>query len=62
MRHGVDECVVLLVPPGFTDQEDGVHDDAREDHQKQDDAEDEEQPLAPVEDDPADVQRDDERR
>ena len=59
MRHRVDERIVLLVPARFAHKEDGVHHDAREDHQKQDDPEDEQQPFAPVEDDPADVQRDD---
>ena len=36
-----------------------LSDDARDDHEEQDDAEDEQQPLAPVDDDPADVERDD---
>ena len=58
---GVDERVVLLVAPDLAHQEDRIEDEARDDEREQDDAEAEQQAFAPVDDDPADVQRDGDR-
>src|SRR3954468_7827602 len=58
VRHRVDERVVLLVAPDLADQEDGVHDAERDDDEEKDRAEHDQHPLAPVQDQPADIQRD----
>ena len=53
----VDEGIVLFVPTHFPHQEDGVQHDAGNDDEEEDDAEDEKEAFAPVEQDPADVER-----
>jgi len=53
----VDEGIVLFVPAHFPHQEDGVQHDAGNDDEEEDDAEDEKEAFAPVEQDPADVER-----
>ena len=58
MRDGVEKAVLLFVSVNFANQENGVDDDSGDDQGKEDDAEDERNDLAPVEDDPGDVQRD----
>jgi hypothetical protein len=58
MGDGVQEGIVLLVPPDLPDQENRVEDHAGDDQQKQDDAQDRQDPHPPVEDNPADIERD----
>jgi hypothetical protein len=55
--NGVDEAVVLLAAANFTQQKGGVHDHARNDHGKKDHPEEQQHSLAPVEDDPSDIER-----
>ena len=56
---GVDERLVLLVAADLAHQEDRIEHDAGDDEGKHDEAGDEQPGLAPVEDDPADVEGDD---
>src|SRR3954467_1493444 len=49
---------VLFVAPDLADQEDGVHDAKRDDDEEKDRAEYDQHPLAPVQHQPADIQRD----
>ena len=58
VRDGVDESVVLLVAPDFTHEKNRVEDQPADDDQEEDDAEDEQHPGTPVDDDPTDVERD----
>ena len=53
---GVDERVVLFVPPDFAHKEDRVQHHARDDERENQDAEDQQPGFAPVDDDPADVE------
>ena len=63
VRDGVDERVVLLVAADFAHQEGGVQDHAGNDHGEQQDAEKQQDAVAPIEQDPADVEeQDDEMR
>jgi hypothetical protein len=57
VRDGVDEGVVLLVAAYLADEEGGVEDEAGDDDGEEDDAEDEQRDLSPVEQNPADVER-----
>src|SRR5579863_5529550 len=64
-RHGsfqfvsdsVDETVVLLAPPNLMHQEAGVYDHAGDDESKEDDAEEQQHALPPVENDPSNIER-----
>jgi hypothetical protein len=58
VRDGIEEGIVLLVPADLTHQKDGVQHHAGDDQQEEDDAEDREDAHPPVEDNPADVERD----
>src|SRR6266851_2086625 len=59
--NGVDEAVVLLAAAKLTHQEAGVHDHARDDQRKKDDAKEQQHSLAPVEDNPSDIKSNRER-
>jgi hypothetical protein len=61
VRDGVDEGVVLLVATDFAYEEGCVEDEPRDDQDEEDDAEDKQRHLAPVEQNPADVERQRER-
>lgn len=56
MRDGVDKAVMLLVPANFPDQKNGVQGQAGDNHQKKDDAENQQGYLPPMKNYPADVQ------
>ncbi len=56
MRDGVDERIVLFVPPDFADQEGGVQNQAGDDGGEDEHAEDQGRDLPPGHDHPADVQ------
>src|SRR5262245_1379289 len=49
---------MLFVAPNLANEEDRIDDDAGDDHQEEDRPEDDEDALAPVQHEPADVQRD----
>ena len=49
MRDGVDEGVVLFVAPDLAHQEDGVQHHAGNDHRQQQDAEEQQDAIVPVE-------------
>jgi hypothetical protein len=49
---------VLLVAADLAHQEDGVEHQAADDDEEEDDAQDEQHPGSPVDDDPADIERD----
>ena len=53
VRHGVDEAVVALVAPDFAHQENRVEDQAGDDGEEENQAEEKQDALAPVKDDPA---------
>jgi len=55
---GVDEGIVLLVAPDLANEENRIDDHAGDDHQEEDRPEHHHDRLAPVQDQPADVQRD----
>src|SRR4029077_12736846 len=55
---GIDEAVVLLVAANFTHQETGVHDKPGDQQGKENYAQEKQDPFAPVEDDPADIEPD----
>ena len=57
MGDCVDEAIVLLVAADFAHQETRIEDQAENDRREENDAEDKKNVFAPVEDDPADVQR-----
>src|ERR1700733_15767162 len=58
VRDSVNEAVVLFVEADFADQEAGVEDQTKDDGGEKEDAHKQQQALAPVEDDPADVECD----
>ena len=53
----VDERIVLLVAPDLAHEKDGVEHEPADDYEEEDDAENQQQPLAPVEEDPPDIER-----
>ena len=57
MGNRVDEAVVLLITANFADQKNRVENEAGNDDEKKYAAEEKFEAFAPVEDDPADVQR-----
>ena len=57
MGDGVDEAVVLLVAANFAHQKDRIEDEAGDDGAEKDDAEENLDAFAPVEDDPAAADR-----
>jgi hypothetical protein len=57
VRDGVDERLVLLVAPDLADQEDCVENDAGDDERKDENAGQQETGFPPIEDHPADVER-----
>ncbi len=61
MSHCVDKAVVLLIQLDFTHQETCIQDQSENNRCKEENAEKEEHALAPVENDPSDVQRDGQR-
>ncbi len=61
MRYRVQETVVLFVSPDFANKENRIYHDAQRDETKKNYAEDERNDFAPIENDPADVQRDRQR-
>src|ERR1700733_12554036 len=61
MGYGVDKAIVLTAATPPPNQEAGVHDHAGNDQCKKDDAEEQQHSLAPVEDDPADIESDRQR-
>src|SRR6266446_6537532 len=52
----IDEAVMLLVAPDLPHQEDGVHDHAGDDEREKDQAEEQQNTFAPVENDPSDIE------
>ena len=54
--HGIDERLVLVVPPDFANQEDGIENDAGDDEGKHENAEEQQSGLPPADNDPADVE------
>src|ERR1700722_16818565 len=56
MRDGVDEGVVLRVASDFPDKKSGVQDHSRDDQHRQENAQEQQNPVAPVEQNPADVE------
>ena len=58
MRHSVDKTVVLLVATNLTHEEARVENQSDNDGQKSDETEEHQNALAPVQDKPADVERD----
>src|ERR1700678_784730 len=61
VSHRVDEAVVLLAAAKLANQEARVHDHAGDDQRKKDDAEEQQHALAPVENDPSNIEGDRER-
>ena len=59
--HRVDEAVVLLVATDLPHQKTGVDDHPGDDQRKENNAEEQQDAFAPVQDDPADVERDGQR-
>ena len=58
VSHRIDKAVVLLAAPHFANQKDGVDHHPGNKQREKDDAEYQQHTFAPVEDDPADVERD----
>ena len=56
MGDRIDEAVMLLVTPDLVDQEAGIDDETRNQHGEQDHAQKQQHALAPVKDDPANIQ------
>ena len=56
MRDGIDEAVVLLTAPQLPHQENRIHHHACDDQREKDNAEKQQHSLAPVQDDPADIE------
>src|SRR5580704_2249042 len=61
MSDGVDETVMLFAALNLAHQEACVHNHAGNDQREKDDAEKQQHSLSPVENDPADIQRDRQR-
>ncbi len=61
MGDGIDEAVVLLAAAKLPHQEARVHDHTGDDQGKKDDAEKQQHSLAPVENDPSNIEGDRER-
>src|SRR5579863_6061444 len=57
VSDSVDETVVLLAPPNLMHQEAGVYDHAGDDESKEDDAEEQQHALPPVENNPSNIER-----
>ena len=57
MGDCVDECVVLFVPPDFADEKDRVQYDTGDDQAEEQDAQHQQDPRAPVQHDPGDIER-----
>jgi hypothetical protein len=57
MRNCVDETVVLFVSADFSYEKDRVQHDTNDDRHEKDDAEDQQRNLAPIENNPSDVER-----
>ena len=58
MSHSINKAVVLLTAPQFPHQKNRVHHHARNDQREKYDAEKQQHPFPPVEDDPTNVQGD----
>src|SRR3954471_7778252 len=58
VRDRIEKGILLLVPADFTYQENGVQHHSRDDQAEEDDAEDRQHAHPPVQNDPADVERD----
>jgi hypothetical protein len=58
VSDGVEERVLTLVASDFTDEEDGVEDDACDEDREEDDAEDSEGYGSLIEENPTDVEGD----
>ena len=56
--YGIDEAVVRLASPQLAHQKNRIHDHAGNDQREKNDAEKQQHPFAPVEDDPADIESD----
>ncbi len=56
MGDGIEEAVLLLVAPHFAHQKNSIEDDAGDDEAEENYAQDEGNDLAPVEDDPTDIE------
>ena len=56
MRHGVNERIMLLIAPDFPHQKDGVQHDTADDDSQQQNSKEEQNALAPTQQDPADVE------
>src|SRR2546422_4751728 len=61
MRNRVDKAVMLLVAANLTHEKNCIDDHAGDDQRKKDQAEQQQHAFAPVEDDPANVERNRER-
>ena len=59
MSDRVDERILLFVTPDFPDQEERIQHDAADQHRPQQDAQEEQNPSTPTEENPADVNEDD---
>ncbi len=57
MSNGIDETVMLLAAAKLAHQKTGIHDHPRNDQRKKDDAEKQQHPLAPVKNDPSNIER-----
>ena len=57
MRHGVQEAVLLLIAADFAHQKDGIQHHPRNDDEKENYTKDQRHHLAPVQDDPSDVEK-----
>src|SRR5689334_5900716 len=58
MGDRVDERVMLLVPANLADQKDGVEDHAGDDCRQQQNAQNQEEAMVPVEQHPTDIKED----
>jgi hypothetical protein len=57
MRDRINESVMLFVATNLADEKSGVQDQANDYHDEEDDPKDEHRHFAPIENDPANVQR-----
>src|SRR5258706_11290052 len=57
VSNGIDKAVVLLAAAKLTHQEAGIHDHARDDHGEENYTEEQQHSLAPVEDNPSNIER-----
>jgi hypothetical protein len=55
---GIEKTILLLISPNLADKEDGVDDKAGNQHTEENDAENERHNLAPVKNNPADIEDD----